>query len=270
MTALPGTGPVVAKLGGAALDDAAVSEPLLSALADLHRALPRGLVLVHGGGSAVDRQLARLGLTSEKRHGIRITPPEHLEQVVAILAGLVNTTIVGGLALHGARAVGLSLGSGGLTRASKVKAAGFDPGRVGAITDGDPTLLLTLLRAGFLPVLSSIALDGEGVPLNINADDAAVAIATIAHASALLLLTDVAGVLDAQKTLIPQIDAAGIEALIEAGTVTGGMIPKIRAAAQAADTTGIPAVIASWNRPKDLGALARGGAVGTRIVPRRP
>jgi acetylglutamate kinase len=260
---------VVVKLGGAVLDDPAVSEPVLSALADLHRAMAGGLVLIHGGGTAVDRQLARLGLSSEKKHGIRITPPEHLEQVVAILAGLVNTTIVGSLVSHGAPAVGLCLGAGGLALASKAKPDGFDPGRVGTITGGDPTVLRTLLLGGFLPVLSSIAFDGEGALLNVNADDAAVAIAGIARASALVLLTDVPGVLDAQKRLIPEIDAAGIEQLIASGTVTGGMIPKIRAAALATDSTGIPSVIASWNQPKDLGALARGGAVGTRIVPRR-
>jgi acetylglutamate kinase len=217
----------------------------------------------------VDRQLLLLGWTSEKRNGIRITPPEHLEQVVAILAGLVNTNIVGGLAGHGALAVGLCLGAGGLVTAVKVREAGFDPGRVGAITGGDPTILRTLLAAGFLPVLSSIAFDGEGVPLNVNADDAAVAIASVARASALLLLTDVPGVLDAQKRLIPEIDGPGVERLIAAGVVTGGMIPKIRGAAQAAESTGVHAVIASWNRPKELAALARGGAVGTRIVPRR-
>jgi len=266
---LPGNGPIVVKLGGAALDDPAISTLLLSSLADLHRALPSGLVLVHGGGSAVDRQLALLGLKSEKRHGIRLTPPDHLDQIVGVLAGLVNTNIVGGLAAHGAPAVGMCLGSGGLTTASKVVADGYDPGRVGAITGGDPTILRALLLAGFLPVLSSIAFDAEGVPLNVNADDAAVAIAKIARASALLLLTDVPGVLDASKHLIPQIDGPGVERLIADGTVTGGMIPKIRAAVQATETTGVPAVIASWNQPKDLGALARGGAVGTRIVPRR-
>jgi acetylglutamate kinase len=269
MSVLPGGGPIVVKLGGAALDDPAVGTPVLSALADLHRSAPQGIVLVHGGGSAVDRQLARLGLTTEKRHGIRITPPDHLEQVVAMLAGSVNTNLVGGLASHGALAVGLCLGSGGLTTATKVAGEGFDPGRVGTIQGGDPTVLRLLLNAGYLPVLSSIALDREGVPLNVNADDAAVAIAGLVHASALLLLTDVPGVLDAQKRLIPQLDSAAIESLITSGIVTGGMIPKIRAAAQAADATRIPAVIASWNRPAELAALARGGAVGTRIVPRR-
>lgn len=269
MSGLPGTGPIVVKLGGAALDDRDVSAPVLSALADLHASHRPGVVLVHGGGSAVDRHFARLGLVTQKRDGIRITPPEHIEQVVAILAGLVNTTIVGGLAAHGARAVGLCLGSGGLTTASKLQPTGFDPGRVGSLSGGDPVLLQVLLSAGFLPVLSSIALDGEGVPLNVNADDAAVAIAGLVRASALLLLTDVPGVLDAQKRLIPTIDGAGIDSLISTGIVTGGMIPKIRAAAQAADATGIPAVIASWNQPNDLAALARGGAVGTRIVPRR-
>jgi acetylglutamate kinase len=103
----------------------------------------------------------------------------------------------------------------------------------------------------------------------VNADDAALGVARILHASMLVLLTDVAGILDADGALVEKTDAAGIERLIEGGAITGGMIPKARAAAASAEASGVPTVIASWSRADRLAELARGGLVGTRVLPRR-
>lgn len=256
-------GPLLVKLGGVAVDRRDELEALWNALATLHARSETRCVLLHGGGKAVDRQLERLGLTSDRREGIRITPPEHLEEIVGVLAGRVNLALVGRLQRAGAPAVGLSLGDGFLTRSVVTRRFAFDPGRVGEIEGGDPRLIRTLLREGFLPVLSSIAIDASGLPLNINADDAASDLAVLLGASALLLLTDVRAVLDGEGHAIPRLDEPSIEHLIARGVVHGGMIPKVRGALEFAKQTGIDVRIASWQHPEDLLSILAGDDAGT-------
>lgn len=263
----PPTTPLVVKIGGDAID-APTLPALCAALAALHNALPAGLILVHGGGKAVDRQLERLGLATERRDGLRITPPEIMHQITAILAGTTNTAVVGALLAAGAPAVGLTMGDGFLTICEPIT-PGFDPGRVGDVAGGDPGLINALLEANFLPVVSCVGLDRQGRTLNVNADHAARGIARIVTASGLLLLTDVPGVLDADRQVIATLDEPAIEKLITQGVIAGGMIPKARAAAQAADVIGAPAIIASWKDPEHLLHLAQGQNVGTRVEPRR-
>jgi acetylglutamate kinase len=260
--------PLVVKLGGALLDDAANFPGVFEALVHMHQVHPCGLVIVHGGGKAVDRQLDRLGIATERREGIRITPPEAVEQVAAVLAGTMNTQLLGLLLSRGASAVGLTLTDGHLARAAKATRFPFDPGRVGELVGGDGMLLRHLLAGGYLPVLSSIATCEAGGILNVNADDAAAQIAGIVGASGLLLLTDVPGVRGADGNVVAELDADAAERLIADGTVTGGMIAKVRGAVAAAESGGVPVVIASWADPKALEALASGGAVGTRVLPR--
>lgn len=262
--------PLVVKIGGRALDEAHQRPALWDALALIARELP--LVLVHGGGGAVDARLARLGLVSERRAGLRVTPDEHIDLVVSVLRGEVNTRLVGLLAARGTRPIGLSLADAGATRCALHRPDGIDLGRVGVIelSGGDAGgFWVDCLASGLTPVLCSIGLDDGGRPLNINADDGALAVASILHARALVLLTDVPGILDAQRRLIPEIDPAGVESLITSGVISGGMIPKARAAAAGAQRSGVPAIIASWDRPELLPALARGENAGTRVVPRR-
>jgi acetylglutamate kinase len=261
------SGPLVVKLGGKALDDPAQSPWLWDALCTLHRSHAGGVVLVHGGGGAVDRKLARLGLQTERREGIRITPADHLDEIVAVLAGSLNKSLVGWVQRSGVAAVGLCLGDGRSARTVKTSRYEFDPGHVGEIAGGDPRLLVTLLDGGFMPVLCSIGLDDHGRPLNINADEAAAGIAALLHAAGLILLTDVPGVLDGSGRLMDELGESQIETLIAAGTIHGGMIPKVRGAAQAARVAGVAATIASWNGPEDLLRLARRERAGTRIVP---
>lgn len=258
---------MVVKIGGAALDDPAKASALWEAVVDSHRALAGRLALVHGGGAAVDRHLERLGIRSERREGIRITPREQIDEVVAVLGGRVNKAIVGALQRLGMPAAGLCLGDGGTARTVKATGYGFDPGFVGEIEGGDPRLVRTLMEAGVLPVLSSIGLGPEGEPLNVNADDAAAGVAQIIEAGVLVLMTDVAGILDGEKKLIERIGAAEVESLIGAGVIHGGMIPKARAAVRAAERAGIPCTITSWNRPQDLVLLAEGGRAGTGVLP---
>lgn len=272
------TGPVIIKIGGVTLERQAESPQLWSALLELHRARlasgQGGVVLVHGGGKAVDRMLDRLGLVSERREGIRITTPEQIDVVTAVLAGSVNKSLVGCINRAAAsaglptRAVGLCLGDGGLCVSVKSGRYSFDPGRVGEVTGGDGSLLRGLFAGGFLPVLCSVGLDEAGKPLNINADDAAAALVPICKASGLVLLTDVPGIKNGAGTLVPHLTLPLIESMIAGGEITGGMIPKTRAAAAIAASTGADVFIMSGDDPTNLIGWARGTPVGSRISSR--
>ncbi|NBX25471.1 MAG: acetylglutamate kinase, partial [Planctomycetes bacterium] len=194
------------KLGGALLDEPDAHAKAFDALASCLRSAPG--VVVHGGGKAVDRQLERLGMPSRKQEGIRITPPDQMDEITGVLAGRMNARLVGLLLARGVRAVGLTLGDAGLTHARVTTRYAFDAGRVGEITGGDATLLHTLLQAGFTPVLSSVALDAQGGALNVNADEAAAAIARLLPAERLVLLTDVPGVRNGAGRVLPRLTAA--------------------------------------------------------------
>ena len=236
--------PLVVKLGGALLDDPDAHAAAFDALAQCAQGAPT--VIVHGGGKAVDRALARLGLASEKKEGIRVTPADHMDEITGVLAGRMNARLVGLLLARGVKAVGLTLGDGFTTRARTTTRYAFDAGRVGEVTGGDMSLLHSLLAAGFVPVLSSIALDAQGHTLNVNADEAAAAIARLLPASRLALLTDVPGVKDASGRVVPQLDATSTQAMIDRGEITGGMIAKVRGALEAAGAARVPVLVAGW------------------------
>ncbi len=258
--------PLVIKLGGAAIESPEEHPFLWDALARLHRARPRSLILVHGGGAAIDDRLRALGKEPIKRDGIRLTPPDHIDEVVAVLRGIVNTALVGTLRRRAVPAAGLCLADGGLTRAQLTTRFPFDAGLVGEITAGDPSILHALLSAGMLPVIAPIACDDAGRTLNVNADEAAAAVARIANAEALVLLTDVPGVLDETRRVIPELDADAIESLIARSVIHSGMIPKVRGALEAARAANAPAIIAAWNEPNTFDQLAQRKPVGTRII----
>lgn len=256
--------PVIIKLGGLAVESPERATPLLRAVA--HAAMESLIILVHGGGKAVDEHLAQLGIVSERREGLRVTSDAEIHEVVAVLAGRVNKAIVGAMNTLGCRAVGLTLSDGAVCRARRLERP-IDLGRVGEVTGGDARLLNILLAERFIPVLAPIAHDDAGAPLNINADDAAAAVASIVGARLLILLTDVPGVLDASRQPIESLDRARAESLIAENVISGGMIPKVRAALAAADRARCPAVIASWNDPDSIAALLRGEPRGTRLTP---
>ncbi len=261
--------PLIIKIGGAALENEVTAPSVWKAIAQIHTARAGGVVLVHGGGQAVDRHLERLGLTSERRDGIRVTPPEHVEEIAAVLAGKINKSIVGELAKHQVKAVGVCLSDGMSFKVIRSKKYAFDAGRVGEVVQAhgfDGGLLRVLLKGHFLPVVSSIGLDEKGF-LNVNADDAAAALARELSGAALILLTDVPGILDGDKRVVGETTALDIEAMISAGSITGGMIVKARAAAATAASTGVPVVILSGNNPSSLADWSAGRKAGTRVVP---
>lgn len=263
-------GPVVIKAGGAMLDEPHAVDALLGAIVSHQRdRVGAGVIIVHGGGKAVDRQLERAGFSTARRDGIRITPPDQMDQIAGVLAGVINTSLVGRLTSRGIPAVGLGLSDGLCCRVEVDRRLPFDAGRVGEVVGGDGRLLRHLIAGGFVPVMSSIGLDPEGGLLNVNADDAAAAVAGIVRASALLLLTDVPGVRGPDGRIAESIDRSTADSWIESGVISGGMIVKVRGALDAAEHAGASVgrvVIAGWNDARAISRLLEGHPAGTRVL----
>jgi acetylglutamate kinase len=265
-TAVGSRAPIVIKIGGVALEQQRASPALWTRLVALHRSHPGGLVLVHGGGKAVDRLLTQLGMETKRHQGLRITPSEQMDVIAGVLAGTLNKTLVGCINAAGGKGVGLCLGDGDALRCAQLHVDGADLGCVGEVTGGGAALLRTLLAERYVPVIACVGLDARGTLLNVNGDDAAAGVAKALGAQALVLLTDVAGVLDAQKRLIAELSHAEIAKLSQQGVITGGMIPKLQAAAATAKHLGAPVTIMSGAVTSDLERWASGEAVGTRIL----
>ncbi len=243
----------VVKLGGNELDRPAW-------LAACARALVRldPVVVVHGGGRAVSALSRRLGLPVEKRDGRRVTTPAVAEVVELVMGGPVNRQVVTALRAAGLDAVGLSGVDGGLLTARPVPG---ELGHVGEIAEVRVALLESFLLAGLTPVIAPMAPDAsgaEGPPLNVNADDAAAAVAGALRAAELLLVSDVPGV-EVDGAIRPMLESGDVETLIELGMATDGMAAKLRAAT-AALRAGARVV-----RIGDLHLLDDAGA-GTRIL----
>ena len=243
----------VVKLGGNELDRPAW-------LAACARALVRldPVVVVHGGGRAVSALSRRLGLPVEKRDGRRVTSPEVAEVVELVMGGPVNRQVVMALRAAGLDAVGLSGVDGGLLTARPIPG---ELGHVGEIAQVRVALLESFLLAGLTPVIAPMAPEAsgaEGTPLNVNADDAAAAVAGALRAAELLFVSDVPGV-EVDGAIRPALEAGDVETLVELGTATDGMAAKLRAAS-AALRAGARAV-----RIGDLHLLDDAGA-GTRIL----
>lgn len=251
---------VVVKLSGRPIEEPEACCSLWAALAQASERVR--LVVVHGGGLAVDRRLAALGMTTERRDGLRVTPESQIGVVAGVLAGEVNRRLVGVLTGAGIEAVGVGLGDGGLCACEPI--AGL--GRVGRVVGGDGRLVEALHGHGLVPVVSSIGFDAGGGLLNVNADDAAAGVAAATHADRLTLLTDVPGVLDAEGRTIEAIDGELVERLVASGVIVGGMGPKARAALDAGAACGADVVIGSWH---DAAALIGGAGAGTRVRRRR-
>ena len=219
--------PWVVKFGGSLLSDGKARAGFLREAAALSRRRP--LVLVHGGGPEINAALEKMGVKPKFVQGRRVTDDAAMAVVEGVLSGQVNKALTGELNSFGVKAVGLSGRDGGLLRARPVPKLG----RVGAPAQARPDVLLVLMRAGFLPVVSSVASDARHRAMNVNADEAASALAVALKAERLVFLTDVAGVLDARKKTIPLVRCREIEKLIKDGVITGGMIPKVRSCRRA-------------------------------------
>lgn len=247
----------VIKIGGSTLGSEDTS---LQDVVALHRAGER-VVVVHGGGAMITDWLKKMAIDSVFVDGLRSTNEAALEVVLGVLRGVVNAQLVGEIVALGGRAVGVCGVDGGCVRAER-----YDDrlGYVGRVTSVDGPFIEGLLDAGFVPVIAPIGFEAPNQPLNINADTVAGEVARAIHAESLTFLTDVDGLLDAAKTLMPEVDAARAAALRADGTLSGGMIPKIDACFRAAEA-GVRALIANGTTTGTLRRIAAGESVGTLI-----
>jgi acetylglutamate kinase len=250
----------VVKIGGSTLDDAAC---VLDGLADLWRACGP-LVVVHGGGPIIDAWLRRLGIAPRFVAGRRVTDVATLEVVRAVMGGAINGDLVAALVARGVPALGLIGAAAGLLHADR---AAPEHGLVGIAPHATDTPLRVLLAGGFVPVIAPLAIGPDGECLNVNADDAATAIARALGADHLLFVSDVPGVLDAAGHIIARLTASQAADLLADGTIiTGGMIPKLQACLAALDA--IRAIhIVDAPAASDLRAITAGErTIGTQIV----
>jgi acetylglutamate kinase len=241
----------VVKVGGSLLRE----ESSLPEVARSVSELPGQTVVVHGGGPEITQWQERLGLPVEWRDGLRVTTPESVQVASMVLTGWMNKRIVSALLGTGQVAVGLSGEDGGLLEATRKE--GGRLGEVGEVVAVNQILLRALLSAGTTPVISPISRGPGGVPLNVNADEAAIAVAAALPATRLLLVSDVPGVL-VNGQVVPSLSAAQAESLIQTGAVTGGMVVKLRQALVAANA-GVEVRIGG-------GEILRDETMGTRIL----
>lgn len=189
-------------------------------------------VLVHGGGPEISRMLDRLGMPTRFVHGLRVTDDETMEVVEMVLCGRANKALVGRILSAGGSAVGLSGRDARLFEADPLRVP-EDLGRVGEIRSVNPGVVRLLASDGHIPVVASVGMDAAGDALNLNADHAAAALAAALGASKLIILTDVDGIYrhsDGRPELLSTLTAEEVISLIEEGTISGGMIPKVEAA----------------------------------------
>jgi acetylglutamate kinase len=215
--------PVVVKLGGTTIiEQQGILREIVAERAH------RPVVIVHGGGKRLTEWLERLGVESHWNSGRRVTDEATLEVFLAVISGVINAELTEALLALGARAVGVRGIDDGMI--SGPRAAGLD--RVISEPLADPTVLRALLEAGYLPVLTPMGLDPDGLICNVNADDASAALSA-ALGGELVLMTDTDGVRDAAGERIPELRLAEAEALIDSGVIAGGMVPKVHSALRA-------------------------------------
>jgi acetylglutamate kinase len=231
---------LVIKYGGNAMTDptlqAAFAEDVV-----LLKLVGMNPVVVHGGGPQIENALTKIGKKGEFIQGMRVTDSETMEVVEWVLAGEVQQDIVGLINQAGGKAVGLTGRDGGLIRAKKLVIDGGDLGQVGSIDSIDPSVVKALQDDAFIPVISPIGFGESNESYNINADVVAGEIAKALNAEKLLMLTNISGVLGKNKELLTELSPKQIDALIADGTISGGMIPKIAGALDAAKS-GVNAV----------------------------
>ncbi len=226
---------ILVKIGGAQLAEPEARASFCSAVADARHA-GNELIVVHGGGEQVSDWARRLGLEEHKVDGLRVTDGPTAEVVLAVIGGQVNRTLVAGLQAEGVSAVGLTGADGGSFSAHRHTPDGRDLGYVGEVDQVRPELLQTLLAAGFVPVIATVAPlalnqnDPADHLYNVNADSAAAPLAAALDAEVLLMLTDVPGVLGAEGELLSDLSPGGAAELEKRGVLVGGMLPKVRGA----------------------------------------
>jgi acetylglutamate kinase len=249
------------KYGGSAMGDTDLGKRFAQDIALLKQVGIHPIV-VHGGGPQIGRMLERLKIRSEFIDGLRVTDREAVEVVEMVLAGSINKQVVASINEAGGKAVGISGKDGSMIRATKLRRTRHDPdsniekildlGFVGEPEQVDPEILSIFERSNLIPVIAPIGIGPDGETLNINADTAAGAVAAAVGAARLLLLTDVPGVLDKNKQLIPELTISEAQALIKDGTIAGGMIPKIETCIRSIEHGVEAAVIIDGRKPHAL------------------
>lgn len=217
---------VVAKYGGNAMTDPQLKKSVMQDIL-LLQLVGVKVILVHGGGPEISAMLKKLSIESHFENGLRVTDDDTMEVVQMVLAGKVNKSLAADLSALGGRAVGLCGIDGGLI---KVHQKNEKLGHVGEIDEINTKILDDILDGGFIPVISSIGIDDDGNPYNINADTAAAKIAAALHAESMVVMSNINGVLrdkDDENSLISQMSLADAEELKKSGIIAGGMIPKV-------------------------------------------
>ena len=266
---------VVVKYGGHAMGDEKLALTFGRDIA-LLKQVGVNPVVVHGGGPQINAMLQRLAIQSSFIDGLRVTDAAMVEVVEMVLAGTVNKHVAGLINQAGALAVGICGKDGGLIRARKLTRTVRDPdshieraldlGFVGEPESVDVRVIHALTGAGLIPVIAPVGMGEDGQTYNINADTVAGAIAGALGARRLLMLTDVAGVLDRDRTLISEMTIADVEARVADGTITGGMIPKVENCVDAVRRGVKGAVILDGRMPHAcLLELFKDGGIGTLI-----
>ena len=240
----------VIKYGGSAMEDPELCRQVVADI-EMLKLMGVRIVLVHGGGKAINAMLKRLDVPVKFKDGLRVTDDETMEAVQEVLVGHVNQQLVWALNEYGHNAVGIS-GADGKT----LKAEPVDPdlGRVGRIREVDASLINTILDDGYIPVVATVGCGPDGF-YNINADVAADKIAEAMGADKLIYLTDVDGLFrdfSDEDSLVAQLTRTETHELLESGTLDGGMIPKIRSVAEALDAGVSEVVILNGTYPHSL------------------
>lgn len=240
----------VIKYGGSAMEDPELCRQVVADI-EMLKLMGVRIVLVHGGGKAINAMLKRLDVPVRFKDGLRVTDDETMEAVQEVLVGHVNQQLVWALNEYGHNAVGIS-GADGKT----LKAEPVDPdlGRVGRIREVDTSLINTILDDGYIPVVATVGCGPDGF-YNINADVAADKIAEAMGADKLIYLTDVDGLFrdfSDEDSLVAQLSRSETHELLESGTLDGGMIPKIRSVAEALDAGVSEVVILNGTYPHSL------------------
>ena len=265
---------IVVKFGGHAMVDPALAQRFARDMVML-KVCGLNPIVVHGGGPQINKMLDKLAVKPEFRDGLRVTDQDTMDVVEMVLSGSINKSIVASIQQAGGRAVGISGKDGNLIIAERMvkekkgadgKVERMDFGFVGEPARINTEILETIMRSDAIPVVAPVGLGWEGETYNVNADTAAGAIATATQAKRLLLLTDVAGVLDKDKQLISELKIGEIGSLIEDGTITGGMIPKVESAASVVESGVEGVIILDGRVPHSvLLELLTPHGVGTRI-----
>ena len=266
---------IVVKYGGHAMVDPALAHQFARDMVML-KVCGLNPIVVHGGGPQINRMLDKLEVKPEFREGLRVTDEATMSVVEMVLSGSINKSIVASIQQAGGRAVGISGKDGNLMIAERLTKKKTDPatgkvveidfGFVGEPVKVNIEILETIMKSDAIPVIAPVGVGVNGETFNVNADTAAGAIATATKAKRLLLLTDVAGVLDKDKNLISELSVEELPNLVENGTITGGMIPKVESAAAVVESGVEGVIILDGRVPHSvLLELLTPHGVGTRI-----